>query len=61
MIGPLEPDQQRGDVLEDAAYVLGRTDGSVPVLFGHHLAVPPSSLERPTTKGRVENRVNGPT
>ncbi|OBK79189.1 hypothetical protein A5652_01565 [Mycobacterium sp. 1165178.9] len=44
MVGPLESDQQRGNMLEDAAYIVCRTNGSVPVVFGHHLAVPPSGL-----------------
>lgn len=54
MVWPFQADQQRGDVVEDAAHVIGRADDSVPVLFGHHLALLAVSVRC----DRGENRVN---
>src|SRR5271170_1851904 len=54
MVWPLQANQHRGDILEDAARVLGRTDGLVPVLFGHHLAVPPPDLPADRVANHVE-------
>ncbi|COZ31770.1 Uncharacterised protein [Mycobacterium tuberculosis] len=50
MVRPLEANQNRRDVLENASYILGRTDRFVPVHFGRHLAVPPTD--------RCSKRVN---
>ena len=39
MVGPIKAKQHRGNVLEDAAHIAGRTHRFVPVLFGDHMAV----------------------
>ena len=50
VVGPLEANQQRGDVVENAAHVVGRTHGLVPVSLGRHW---PSLLR---TLSRTESR-----
>ena len=46
MVGTFQTNQHGGDVFEDAAYIISRTDSFVPALFGHHMAVPPGASLR---------------